>query len=110
MDWFREFGRRLLTLLRRGRFDTDLEEEMRLRRSCHHILKEFHRDSTLHGGATVCPLILPSVCGTSIPMSEQSVPGELARELNQCLSYLVVVLPRASGKTLAAMMFQVIQV
>jgi hypothetical protein len=45
-----ELGRRLLTLLRHGQFDADLEEEMRLRRSCHHILKAFHRDSTLHGG------------------------------------------------------------
>lgn len=50
MDWFREFGRRLLTLLRRGRFDTDLEEEMRLRRSRHHILKAFRGDSALRGG------------------------------------------------------------
>jgi hypothetical protein len=41
-----ELGRRLLTLLRRGQFDADLEEEMRLHRSCRHILKAFHGDST----------------------------------------------------------------
>jgi hypothetical protein len=110
MDWFREFGRRLLTLLRRGRFDTDLEEEMRLRRSRHHILKAFRGDSALRGGATVCPLILPFVCGTFIPMSGQSTPIELARELNQCLSCLMVVLPRTSGRTLATVVFQRIRV
>jgi putative ABC transport system permease protein len=32
MNWFREFGRRLLTLFHRGQFDADLEEEMRLHR------------------------------------------------------------------------------
>jgi predicted permease len=32
MDWFREFGRRLLTLFRRDQFDADLEEEIRLHR------------------------------------------------------------------------------
>src|SRR6516164_7760633 len=32
MDWFRELGRRLLMLVRRGQFDTDLDEEMRLHR------------------------------------------------------------------------------
>ena len=32
MDWFRELGRRLLTPLRCGRFDADLQEEMRLHR------------------------------------------------------------------------------
>jgi hypothetical protein len=30
MNWFRELGRRLLMLLRRGQFDADLNEEMRL--------------------------------------------------------------------------------
>ncbi len=55
MDWFREFGRRLLTLLRRGQFDADLEEEMRLHRSCHHILKAFQGDSTLHGERQFVP-------------------------------------------------------
>jgi hypothetical protein len=30
MDWLNELGRRLLILSRRGRFDADLEEEMRL--------------------------------------------------------------------------------
>jgi putative ABC transport system permease protein len=32
MAWFRELGRRLWMLLRRGRFDADLDEEMRLHR------------------------------------------------------------------------------
>ena len=32
MNWFSEFGRRFLMLLRRGRFDAELEEEMRLHR------------------------------------------------------------------------------
>jgi hypothetical protein len=32
MDWLNELGRRLLILSRRGRFDADLEEEMRLHR------------------------------------------------------------------------------
>jgi hypothetical protein len=46
MDWFREFGRRLRMFFRCGQFDADLEEEMRLHRSCRHILKAFHGDST----------------------------------------------------------------
>ncbi len=32
MEWFRELGRRLLMLFRRGRFNADLDEEMRLHR------------------------------------------------------------------------------
>lgn len=32
MHWFREFGNRLLMLLRRRQFDADLDEEMRLHR------------------------------------------------------------------------------
>src|SRR2546422_10913187 len=32
MNWFRELGRRVLILFRRKRFDTDLDEEMRLHR------------------------------------------------------------------------------
>ncbi len=32
MIWLREFGRRMLMLFRRGQFDADLEEEMRLHR------------------------------------------------------------------------------
>ncbi len=32
MDWFRELGRRLSILFRRGRFDADVDEEMRLHR------------------------------------------------------------------------------
>jgi predicted permease len=32
MNWFRELGRRLVMLLRRGQFDADLEAEMRLHR------------------------------------------------------------------------------
>ncbi|MHB8656293.1 MAG: ADOP family duplicated permease [Terriglobia bacterium] len=32
MNWFRELGRRFMMLLRRGQFETDLDEEMRLHR------------------------------------------------------------------------------
>ena len=48
MEWYRIFTRRLSMLFRRGQFDADLTEEMRLHRSCRHILKAFHRDSRLH--------------------------------------------------------------
>jgi len=32
MNWFREIGRRLWTLIHRNQFDSDLQEEMRLHR------------------------------------------------------------------------------
>ena len=67
MEWFRIFTRRRSMLFRRGQFDADLEEEMRLHRSCPHILKAFHGDSALHGERQFVPRFHRPFAGHPFP-------------------------------------------